>query len=79
MISRQQHGFTKGRSCVTQLLDVMDAWTEILDEGGSIDIIYMDFMKAFDSVPGPNYCSLSSSVGDGAEAVADPHDARLAT
>ena len=51
LISRQQHGFTKGRSCVTQLLDVTDAWTEILDEGGSIDIIYMDFMKAFDSVP----------------------------
>ena len=51
LISRQQHGFTKGRSCVTQLLDVMDSWTEILDEGGSIDIIHMDFMKAFDSVP----------------------------
>ena len=51
LISRQQHGFTKGRSCVTQLLDVMDAWNEILDGGGSIDIIYMDFMKAFDSVP----------------------------
>ena len=51
LISRQQHGFTKGRSCVTQLLDVMDAWTEILDEGGSIDIIYIDFMKAFDFVP----------------------------
>ncbi|KAL8609302.1 hypothetical protein ACOMHN_060031 [Nucella lapillus] len=51
LISRQQHGFVQGRSCVTQLLDVMDAWTEILDAGGSVDIIYMDFMKAFDSVP----------------------------
>ncbi|KAL8591660.1 hypothetical protein ACOMHN_056776 [Nucella lapillus] len=51
LISRQQHGFVHGRSCVTQLLDVMDAWTEILDVGGSVDIIYMDFMKAFDSVP----------------------------
>ena len=28
----------------------MDAWTEILDSGGSVDIIYTDFMKAFDSV-----------------------------
>ena len=51
LIHREQHGFVKGRSCVTQLLDVMDAWTEILDSGGSVDIIYTDFMKAFDSVP----------------------------
>ena len=29
----------------------MDGWTKILDEVGSIDIIYMDFMKAFDMVP----------------------------
>ena len=34
-----------------QLLKVLDIWTEILDEGGSIDIIYCDFMKAFDKVP----------------------------
>lgn len=51
LISRQQHGFVKGRSCTTQLLDVLDLWTEIIDDGGSIDAIYMDFMKAFDTVP----------------------------
>ena len=34
-----------------QLLKVMDIWTKILDEGGSIEIIYCDFMKAFDKVP----------------------------
>ena len=26
-------------------------WTEILDQGGTLDIIYCDFMKAFDKVP----------------------------
>ena len=51
LISKKQHGFVHGRSCVTQLLNVMDVWTEIIDAGGSVDIIYMDFMKAFDSVP----------------------------
>ena len=51
LISREQHGFTQGRSCVTQLLDMLDIWTEVLDLGGGIDAIYMDFMKAFDSVP----------------------------
>jgi hypothetical protein len=29
----------------------MDEWTEILDNGGQINSIYMDFMKAFDKVP----------------------------
>jgi hypothetical protein len=29
----------------------MNEWTEILDNGGSIDSVYMDFMKAFDKVP----------------------------
>ena len=51
LICQQQHGFTPGRSCTTQLLDTLDYWTEVLDEGGSIDAIYMDFRKAFDSVP----------------------------
>jgi ribonuclease P/MRP protein subunit RPP40 len=29
----------------------MDKWTEILDQGGSVDSIYLDFAKAFDTVP----------------------------
>ena len=36
---------------MTQLLESMDTWTEALDEHGSVDIIYTDFQKAFDSVP----------------------------
>ena len=51
LICDQQHGFTSGRSCVTQLLDTLDCWTEILDRGESVDVVYMDFRKAFDSVP----------------------------
>ena len=51
LISSKQHGFVTGRSCVTQLLDVLDIWTKTLDEGGTVDAIYMDFQKAFDSVP----------------------------
>ena len=51
LISEYQHGFVSGKSCTTQLLDVLDTWTSIMDDGGSVDIIYMDFQKAFDSVP----------------------------
>jgi hypothetical protein len=29
----------------------MNEWTEILDNGGSIESVYMDFMKAFDKIP----------------------------
>ena len=50
LVSRQQH-VTLGRSCVTQLLETLDIWTEAIDEGGGIDVVYMDFMKAFNSVP----------------------------
>jgi hypothetical protein len=46
-----QHGFMSGRSCTTQLLDTVDIWTRLLDEGNAVDVIFLDFAKAFDSVP----------------------------
>ena len=51
LVTDKQHGFVQGKSCITQLLDVLDDWTQALDNGSSVDIIYMDFAKAFDSVP----------------------------
>ena len=50
-MSKNQFGFIKGRSTVLQLLKVLDTWTETLDNGGCIDVLYCDFMKAFDKVP----------------------------
>ena len=49
--SARQYEFISGRSTVLQLLTVMDKWYKILDEGGCIDVIYCDFIKAFDKVP----------------------------
>ncbi len=46
-----QHGFLEGKSCVTNLLSSLDYWTRTLDEKEAIDCVYMDFRKAFDSVP----------------------------
>ena len=51
LFSRKQFGFLPGRSTVLQLIKVIDQWTQILDEGDAVDIIYCDFMKAFDKVP----------------------------
>ena len=47
----KQHGFVPGRSCITQLLIKIELWTELLDTRAALDVIYLDFKKAFDSVP----------------------------
>ena len=51
LFTKHQHGFRKGHSCVTQLIEVIEDWTEALDQHNSIDTIYLDFQKAFDTVP----------------------------
>ena len=51
LLADSQHGFVPGRSCVTQLLEVLDKWSEVLDYGSKLDAVYLDFSKAFDSVP----------------------------
>ena len=51
LLSDQQYGFTKGRSCVTQLLTTINDWIEFQKEGHPTDVIYLDLQKAFDKVP----------------------------
>ena len=51
LLSRHQHGFMMSRSCTTQLLEVLDIWSRLLDEGDNVDVVYLDFAKAFDTVP----------------------------
>ena len=36
---------------MTQLLCALDDWTGALDSDNSVDVLYLDFKKAFDSVP----------------------------
>ena len=50
LISEAQHGFREGRSCLTNLLETLEAWTKIIDDGDGIDVAYLDFRKAFDLV-----------------------------
>ena len=53
LFTNKQFGFLNGRSTSLQLLNVLDQWTKYLDEGRSVDCIYMymDFQKCFDTVP----------------------------
>ena len=47
LFNNSQHGFMKTRSCITQLLATLEEWTDLLDQNFLIDVIYLDFQKAF--------------------------------
>ena len=49
-LSPNQHGFRKKRSCLTQLLSHVDNVLKTLNEGEEVDVIYLDYAKAFDKV-----------------------------
>ena len=51
LISEHQHGFVRQKSCQTNLLEALEDWTRCLDGGSGLDIVYLDFQKAFDTVP----------------------------
>ena len=51
LLSEKQHGFLTGRSILTQLLKYLDDCANIVSQGGVVDAIYLDFWKAFDTVP----------------------------
>jgi len=51
LILSSQHGFRRGHSCVTNLLAFFDKVMSYNDDRESVDIIFIDFAKAFDKVP----------------------------
>ena len=50
LLTPTQHGFVQRKSCLTNLLVFLDEVTRRLDEGIQVDVCYLDFSKAFDSV-----------------------------
>lgn len=49
-IVEEQHGFTPGRSTTSNLAIFNDYLSTSIDRGDQVDVIYMDFCKAFDKV-----------------------------
>ena len=50
LLNPNQHGFRSGRSCLTQLVQFFDQVTRHLEDGDNVDVVYLDFAKAFDKV-----------------------------
>jgi ribonucleases P/MRP protein subunit RPP40 len=59
LIQDSQHGFVKNRSCLTNLLTFLDFVHDYVDKGVPVDVVYLDFKKAFDKVP---HCRLMLKV-----------------
>ena len=51
LIRPSQHGFVPKKSCTTNLLEYLEKVTKAVEEGKDVDIVYLDFAKAFDLVP----------------------------
>jgi len=55
VIRSSQHGFTRWRSCLNDLVAFYDVISGWVDGGRAVDLVYLDFSKAFDTLPQQPY------------------------
>ena len=51
LLNESQHGVISKRSCLTNLLQFIETVTDYVDQGYPVDVIFLDFQKAFDKMP----------------------------
>ena len=63
LICPSQHGFLPGKSTLTNLIEYLEILTRLVDEGHAVDVLYLDFRKAFDVVPKERLLAKMNSIG----------------
>ena len=51
LLTNLQHGFVPEKSCQSKILLMLNFPTELIKSRADVDLVYLDFAKAFDSVP----------------------------
>jgi len=69
LIRDSQHGFRHGRPCTTNVLEFLDIVTDVINQKGNVDVIFLDFAKAFDKVPHKRLLPKLQSHGIGGQVV----------
>ena len=67
LIFQSQHGFMARRSCLTNLLEYMERLSDLVDQGHAVDVVYLDFAKAFDKVPHARLSTVLAAHGIGGD------------
>ena len=65
LLKDSQHGFRTGRWCLTNILVSLDMITEWVHQGEVVDVVFLDFVKAFDKVPHQRLLLKVASLGIG--------------
>ena len=63
LLNQSQHGFVKTKSCLTNLLEFMTFVSGCMDDHKEVDVIYLNFQKAFDKVPHKSLLAKLKSLG----------------
>jgi hypothetical protein len=63
ILPENQHGFRKGKSVTSQLLETYNEFSNAIENKKFIDVIYFDFSKAFDTVPHEKLLEKLQSIG----------------
>ena len=50
ILAKEQHRFLKGKSCLTNLLECLDDWSNVMDVGNLVYVVYIELQKAFDTI-----------------------------
>ena len=63
LLHSSPHGFIPSRSCLTNLLEFLEEVTKLVDAGHQVDLMYLDFSRAFDKVPHQRLMKKVQSLG----------------